>query len=631
MERQYATNKFALIVAVLVACVNGLIYIFIVPPWQHYDEPNHFEYAWLIANTGHIPDRQDYDREMRRAVAESMVRHGFFRDTDYLPDLEAEKPYIGTYTQITDPPGYYLMVALPLFLSRELAIDTQLYIARGVSLLLFIGVIIIAWYISFELFGKNRLYTLLLPVFLALLPAFVDLMTAVNNDVGAVFAFSLFCLFLLRLYNRGFNWWRILGLVFTVVLSLYIKLILFLELPIITIYLLILALKKYGNRAIALFFGFVFVIALGFIIFAWRGDAAYWYRATSQPEPLVAQSVEAVEGKQVLALSLAAPATPQWIPHIYQPLPEWTYRALVGKQLTLGFWVWADTPFKSEGITLYQGSLSFTRMLDIDTSPQFFTIPVQLSLEPGRLWLSYRPPKSSDLTGKVYFDGVVLAEGSFQGTQTPDYQGNVWGDIPFENLVRNGGFEQVWFFIPPWLDDLGPRTLPDNMRFSSLVAPLLDFEGGWWYLKSASARMFRTFWAKFGWGHVPLLGHKPYRWLLGFTIFAFFGLGWSVVRKIRTIDWYLVVILGIPIFLFGLSAVTRGAIYIGYPRLYLPVGRYLYPVVILMSALLSYGWVSLLRLIRLSERWRAGCIILGMLYLNIYAIISIISYYQVGT
>jgi hypothetical protein len=26
--------------------INGLLHTFMVPPWQHYDEPGNFEYAW---------------------------------------------------------------------------------------------------------------------------------------------------------------------------------------------------------------------------------------------------------------------------------------------------------------------------------------------------------------------------------------------------------------------------------------------------------------------------------------------------------------------------------------------------------------------------------------------------------
>ncbi len=56
-----------------VAALQGLLYVFLLPPWQHYDEPTHFEYAWLIANRGHLPTVVDVDPIMRREVAASML------------------------------------------------------------------------------------------------------------------------------------------------------------------------------------------------------------------------------------------------------------------------------------------------------------------------------------------------------------------------------------------------------------------------------------------------------------------------------------------------------------------------------------------------------------------------------
>ena len=37
-----------LVLLLLVGLVHGLIYVFLVPPWQHYDEFNHFQYRLSI-------------------------------------------------------------------------------------------------------------------------------------------------------------------------------------------------------------------------------------------------------------------------------------------------------------------------------------------------------------------------------------------------------------------------------------------------------------------------------------------------------------------------------------------------------------------------------------------------------
>ena len=103
-------------IALVFALVHGLIYVFIVPPWQHYDEPNHFEYFWFIASRGVLPAPGDYDQDMRRAVAASMIENGFFKDLGPAPNVnsEAEPIWIGGYSQLTNPPLYYILAALPL-------------------------------------------------------------------------------------------------------------------------------------------------------------------------------------------------------------------------------------------------------------------------------------------------------------------------------------------------------------------------------------------------------------------------------------------------------------------------------------------------------------------------------------
>ena len=76
-----------LILMLLLALVFGVIFIFIVPPWQHYDEPTHFEYSWLIANRTGLPSVGEYDQPVRREIASSMIEHGFYRDIDFNPNL----------------------------------------------------------------------------------------------------------------------------------------------------------------------------------------------------------------------------------------------------------------------------------------------------------------------------------------------------------------------------------------------------------------------------------------------------------------------------------------------------------------------------------------------------------------
>ena len=74
------SELFQLGLILLVALLHGIFYIFLMPPWQHYDEPNHFEHVWLAASLGRPATQEDYDLEMSRAVIVSMVRNHFYKD-----------------------------------------------------------------------------------------------------------------------------------------------------------------------------------------------------------------------------------------------------------------------------------------------------------------------------------------------------------------------------------------------------------------------------------------------------------------------------------------------------------------------------------------------------------------------
>ena len=89
--RDRLQNEYFILSAILfLALVNGLLYVFIVPPWQHYDEPNHFEYVWLLADRSERPKPGDYDTGMRRDVARSMIEHKFYDGWGTPPDLISE-------------------------------------------------------------------------------------------------------------------------------------------------------------------------------------------------------------------------------------------------------------------------------------------------------------------------------------------------------------------------------------------------------------------------------------------------------------------------------------------------------------------------------------------------------------
>jgi 4-amino-4-deoxy-L-arabinose transferase-like glycosyltransferase len=164
------------------ALLNGLLFFALLPPWQHYDEPPHFEYAALIAYHGGIPTAQAVDVALRREIAASMYRHDFY-PPGVVPDLFTEVPAQVGFGQTVHPPLYYALAALPIRLTRFLPIEVQLYAARGLSLFFYVFSIVAAWRIAVVATPEEPRVHVALPLLLLATPAYADLMTAVNNDV----------------------------------------------------------------------------------------------------------------------------------------------------------------------------------------------------------------------------------------------------------------------------------------------------------------------------------------------------------------------------------------------------------------------------------------------------------------
>src|SRR4030042_5269849 len=158
MKEKLVTGKYTLGVLLLVSLISGLLYLFLMPPWQHYDEPGNFEYAWLAANLDHWPQTGEYNAEMRREVAASMIETNFFHGKTSLPNLVTINPPadIG-YSQLNDVSLYFLLVSVPLRIIRYTDITFQLYVARFVSLLLLLLMLWGSVGICRDLFGKNHI------------------------------------------------------------------------------------------------------------------------------------------------------------------------------------------------------------------------------------------------------------------------------------------------------------------------------------------------------------------------------------------------------------------------------------------------------------------------------------------
>jgi len=620
----------------LVALLHGLIYVFLVPPWQHYDEPNHFEYAWLLAQRGTIPKPGDYDAAMRLQVAQSMIAHDFFQGMSFYPDLSAEPVWIGGYSQLGDPPGYYLVAALPLILAQDADITWQLYAARLASLVLYLLTILAAYGLSGELLPCAHPLRWLLPLSAALLPGFNDLMTAVNSDVGAVAAFS-WCLWAcVRLVRRRFSWPTLLWGAAAALACVFTKPNVMVAAPLLVLSLLVALCRQTWRRL--LWAGLAGAALLGLAVAMSWGDAALWYRHTSQPLDSRQTLSPAPVGSNAFAVQVYAGGLCPQECRLIQLLPAETGAALQGQRLTLGAWIWATRPVSvhTPALVLADGNQQYYQTVEVGQTPAFYAFSFQPLGNTRRAWVVLSPGLAAEgVELTVFYDGIVLAYGDRPAAAPPAFDdpqalSGSWGGEPFANVVRNPSAEAAWPRFCSWVDTLGANFFPDRGRPSIILYSLLDVPTAYRYYAQTSRVMLHTFWARFGWGHVPLLGHKPYRYLGVVTLLAVPGVAWLAWRWRKSLPWDALILLGLAAALVWGLAVTRGTFYLIYTP-YIPVARYAYPAIIPTLLILSAGWVaglrSLCRLVR-CPAWSWPLIYVGLfLILDVYALASLRAYY----
>jgi hypothetical protein len=628
------SRQLSIILFLGIGLVHGLIYIFIVPPWQHNDEPNHFEYAWLIAHRNYLPGDSDSDPYLSRQVVQSMVAHNFFDGMGYTPDLTpgVAVNLIG-YSQLTDPPLYYLIASIPIrfveYVAPAASIETLLYATRGASLILFLISLLAAYGFICELTSPANPLRWLVPITLALWPGFIDVMTAVTNIAGEVLFFSLFLWFGTRLIRRGLSWFNILGAVSTCVACCYT-----LSSGVITLPLLFVAVIFTLFHGRWWWFSWVLMLLGVFLgslaVFTW-GDADLWYRETWQTEPTTLDRPDTPLGKKAIQL-IVPPKRPE--NQMYQLIPRSNARELTGKTITLGAWIWATRPIRinSPGLAVDDGDLFYASDFSVSEIPAYYAITVTLAANSVRSWVILSVPVSGELAGTaVFFDGVVLAEGLYPLDEAPRFTANdgsqgLWGDKPFKNLVRNPSGEVAGPRIRSWIDQ--HLLFVSYGRFSMVLYAIRDWSGAGWYYRVTTANLIRTVWARFGWNHVSLLGHKPYRGLLAVSILGLFGAVAAVWRVRKRVLWKLFIWLGLALCMLGFVTVERGVFYLWF-HLFIPSGRYLFPVMIIIVTTLSAGWWEILRIFKgcLSNRVRTIIYLSMFLCFDVYALVSLASFY----
>lgn len=613
-------QKKQILILLFLGLVVGLTYVFVVPPWMHYDEPGHFEYAWLITNQDEFPQEGDYDQYMRREVAASMMEHRFDEytgvSTSITPIYEPVKLLI---PQVGDPPLYYFLASIPLRVVKHTDIAFQLYLSRMVSLLMFLVTVWISWQVAKTLFGPEHPMSWILPGFLIAIPGFVDLMTAVNNDALAIMSFSLFIWASTLLLLRGFSFRRLVLLLFSVTLCFFSKNTAWLAIPL-SVPVLFFSFFRGKNQKYVWIGLAVLMIAVGLLSIDWGKTIPIHYSsADAQKNLLRVADPRAPSGEYVLRHTGK---------QFHQTLTREGQNRIAGKSVTFSAYIWADqeTDIKFPVIGRLDTStvVLSDQKIHLTTKPTLHTASIEMPSGNNVAWLTLFGSSATP----IYWDDISLI------TEYPsDHAGS--NEIQYTNVIKNSAIEKGFPKLSDRVDWLLVKT-ELNVSTSQIIE-LMDYNSSGWYLRTTASMFFKTFWGYFGWGAVPLLGTYAYQGLLGLTILSSLISLFFILKNIRSIPKTIIFFFAVIVLLQLFIVFARGA---GswYSRRYYPPARYFYPVIISVVLFISYGMYKLLSIFKFGVKlvsdsqaatWHIQGLVLSicMLALIVWGIISIYRYY----
>jgi hypothetical protein len=567
--------------------IHSAIYVFMVPPWQHYDEPGQFEFAWIVAHHPGLPRPGDSDPAVDRAIALSMQSHHFgaYTNSGY-PLLGTDTPAAFGGSQVDWQAGYYAVASLPLRLLRDTPIEIQLYAARLVSMCMLLLTLVISYHWMCEWTAEGSRLRWIVPWAMAWLPSFVDNMSSVNNDAGATLGVTAVLWLTVRLARKGFSL-RLAGVAALIAaMCVWIKVTAFVAVPILFIG-LILSIARGRYRK----FGFGFIAAMaciGLVALMGWGDALNWTRKTDQSSNTRMETSEAPWGKAAFYFNLVRDHP---LAILAQSLPFELKQSDMKASFTMGGWVWCSLPLAEVKIGLSNGYETQFASIFCATKPQFVALVIPPFSSARNIWIDLMATRIGGDSVEAYCDGLVLVHGIWP-TETPPVfhdasaQEGIWGGRQFSNLIRNPSAE----FAGPRMNAWADQWHFWNMYPSSVLQSAIDLPGAWNYFLLASKTIFRSFWAVFAWGGIFLLGGSyPYYFLAGLTALGALGMTLFFCRKPCRFLSAESGVIGLAILMVWGLDVLRGVSSL-VDFLVIPVARYTFPVLLPVMSCLAVGW-----------------------------------------
>ncbi len=166
---------------------QGLVRVAVVPIWAHYDEPTHYEYLRYVTIHHRLPIPGEPDDAILHEIADTV-------DGAQIGGCESAPPGIPLCVspahQFDEMPGYYALQALFQALINPASVPGRVVLARLISVALAVLTARLAYASVRQAFPQDMLLALSTALMMGIIPGYVDLMSALSNDVGAVAAFT---------------------------------------------------------------------------------------------------------------------------------------------------------------------------------------------------------------------------------------------------------------------------------------------------------------------------------------------------------------------------------------------------------------------------------------------------------
>lgn len=462
-RRRWAALQVWLIT--LLALGQAAIFLAIVPPWQHYDEPAHFRFAWSRVNLepkDRDPSFTPLDPTMVRETLGSMVEHEFYAALPTPNFLRTHGIDNLGHSQSGEFPLYYDLLFGALWSLRFADVATQLAGARAFTALFFLASVWACIGLMRCLTAPGHPLRWLVPVCFALAAPLADIFTAVNNDGAAIAGFTFFLWGAVHALTRRLAWGHVLWLGGAMAFTILAKQALLFVSPLAPLALLLAWFQTRGWAWRWLICGLA-AAGIGATLLTVRlHSPAFWTTRWAKDTQGRVRHDRAVHGDHAMA-ALVNYET------LYQRMPSAWVRAHPERRLNFGAWVWSDEPVAvpvlgfayvaEDAHFMYTEVLSGEEAPMITSEPQFIAHPFWVPKEAEILYLFLWPYTlvQQDTANRVYYDGLALVEGVVDLEAVPAYvDGDTrfvrWGEREAPNLARNPSGEAAWPNVLPAID-----------------------------------------------------------------------------------------------------------------------------------------------------------------------------------